>query len=89
MLTSSSILLLLTLLLTTSQIYSQTDVSEIEEFPESVGPFASLLGQELYALEMISDTQAQLLSLPTDMVLNDAKVVGLYFSADWCGKFVI
>jgi thiol-disulfide isomerase/thioredoxin len=56
-----------------------------EELQPSTGPFASLLGDELHVLHMISETQAELVAVSVDDALSRANVVGLYFSADWCG----
>ena len=53
--------------------------------PEQSGPFIDLLGSHLYSLEMIDETQAQLVPQYTNEALVGKKVVGLYFSADWCG----
>ena len=53
--------------------------------PEQSGPFIDLLGSHLYELEMIDETQAQLTPQYTNEALKGKKVVGLYFSADWCG----
>ena len=53
--------------------------------PEQSGPFIDLLGPHLYELEMIDETQAQLVPQYTNEALKGKKVVGLYFSADWCG----
>lgn len=52
---------------------------------EQSGPFVDLLGHQLYSLEMIDETQAQLVPQYTNDALKGKKVVGLYFSADWCG----
>ena len=83
--TYSSPLLLLSLLslLLLSLPSLSLSQEEVESFPLQTGPFASLLGQELHALELISETEGQLVALPIDAVLGSAKVVGLYFSADW------
>jgi hypothetical protein len=52
---------------------------------EQTGPFVDLLGHQLYSLQMIDETQAQLVPQYTNDALKGKKVVGLYFSADWCG----
>jgi nucleoredoxin len=55
------------------------------EEPEQMGPFIDLLGPYLYSLEPIDETQAQIVPHYTNEILKGKKVVGLYFSADWCG----
>lgn len=68
---------------------SEEELEEVEEeeaaMPEQSGPFIDLLGSHLYSLEMIDETQAQLTPQLTNEALKGKKVVGLYFSADWCG----
>ena len=54
-----------------------------DQLPEQSGPFIDLLGAQLYSLEMIDETQAQLTPQLTNEALKGKKVVGLYFSADW------
>ncbi|KAL9188338.1 hypothetical protein ACHAXT_006716 [Thalassiosira profunda] len=49
------------------------------------GPYIDLLGETLLSLEMVSETQAQVHQHYTNAALEGKKVVGLYFSADWCG----
>ncbi|KAL3763222.1 hypothetical protein ACHAW5_005489 [Stephanodiscus triporus] len=49
------------------------------------GPFVDLLGDLLISLEMIDETKAQVHQHHTNVALDGKKVVGLYFSADWCG----
>lgn len=63
---------------------SQEQVSEMEE-PVQSGPFIDLLGNHLYSMEILEGNQAQLNAHYTNEILADKKVVGLYFSADWCG----
>mmetsp|Transcript_13966 Transcript_13966/g.13544 ORF Transcript_13966/g.13544 Transcript_13966/m.13544 type:complete len:302 (-) Transcript_13966:707-1612(-) len=55
------------------------------EVPVQSGPFIDLLGERLYSLEMIDESRAQMHAHYTNEVLRGKKVVGLYFSADWCG----
>jgi len=45
--------------------------------------FIDILGNELYSLNMTS-YPVQMNSMLTNEVLSEKKVVGLYFSADWC-----
>lgn len=49
------------------------------------GPFVDILGPTLLSLEMTSETTATLNEHLTNDALKGKKVVGLYFSADWCG----
>ena len=56
-----------------------------KEAPLQTGPFIDLLGPSLLSLEMVDETHAQLVSHYTNDVLRGKSVVGLYFSADWCG----
>jgi thiol-disulfide isomerase/thioredoxin len=56
-----------------------------EEAPVQTGPFIDLLGPSLLSLEMVDETHAQLASHYTNDALRGKSVVGLYFSADWCG----
>lgn len=49
------------------------------------GPFIDLFGPQLLQLEMVDETSAQLVPHDTNDALQDASVVGVYFSADWCG----
>ena len=49
------------------------------------GPLFDLLGPHLLSLEMIDETHAQLQPHLTTEALQGKKVIGLYFSADWCG----
>eukprot|EP00590_Aulacoseira_subarctica_P003270 CAMPEP_0172426386 /NCGR_PEP_ID=MMETSP1064-20121228/37174_1 /TAXON_ID=202472 /ORGANISM="Aulacoseira subarctica , Strain CCAP 1002/5" /LENGTH=348 /DNA_ID=CAMNT_0013169947 /DNA_START=13 /DNA_END=1059 /DNA_ORIENTATION=- len=53
--------------------------------PVQLGPFIDLLGETLLSLEMIDDHRAQLREHYTNEALLGKKVIGLYFSADWCG----
>ncbi len=64
---------------------AQQIMEEGYEHPVQSGPLADLFGQELYALQMISEKEAQFVSFATNDVLAPAKVIGIYFSADWCG----
>jgi len=53
--------------------------------PKQSGPFIDLLGETLYSLEMVDESHAQLHQHYTNEALSGKKVIGLYFSADWCG----
>ena len=75
---------------TTAALESSKDTEsntqqDVEKEPEQLGPFIDLLGPYLYSLELIDETQAQIIPHYTNEALKGKKVVGLYFSADWCG----
>lgn len=52
---------------------------------EPTGPFIDLLGPTLLSLEIINQSSAQMKPHNTNDALRGKKVIGLYFSADWCG----
>jgi thiol-disulfide isomerase/thioredoxin len=56
-----------------------------EDSPVQSGPFIDLLGETLLSLEMIDEQRAQLNTIYTNEALAGKTVIGLYFSADWCG----
>jgi len=56
-----------------------------QEVPVQTGPFIDLLGPTLYSLEMVDERHAAMKEHYTNDALRGKKVVGLYFSADWCG----
>jgi nucleoredoxin len=56
-----------------------------DDLPLQSGPFIDLLGPILLSLEMVDETHAQLQPNLTNDALEGKKVIGLYFSADWCG----
>ena len=53
--------------------------------PTQIGPLVDIFGQQLLSLEMMNDTSAALRPSLTSDALRSKKVIGLYFSADWCG----
>lgn len=55
------------------------------QIPYQIGPLVDIFGQQLLSLEMMNDTSAALRPSLTSDALRDKKVIGLYFSADWCG----
>jgi nucleoredoxin len=61
--------------------------STIEDthLPTQIGPLVDIFGQQLLSLEMMNDTSAALRPRLTSDALRGKKVIGLYFSADWCG----
>jgi thiol-disulfide isomerase/thioredoxin len=50
-------------------------------------PFVELFGESLYRWddEVTANGERNILEYPTDQILKDKKVVGIYFSASWCG----
>lgn len=64
---------------------SQVGGSKDVQPPVQTGPFIDLFGESLLSLEMIDEKQAQLHSHYTNEALRGKKVIGIYFSADWCG----
>lgn len=53
--------------------------------PKQSGPFIDLFGENLLSLKMVDETHAQLETHLTNEALAGKKVIGVYFSADWCG----
>lgn len=72
---------------TTAASKEANDTVTEEAPPVQTGPFIDLFGPTLLSLEMISDTQAQLQQHYTNDALSGKNVIGLYFSADWCGPW--
>jgi len=60
------------------------DDTEEQKPPVQTGPLIDLLGPALLSLDMIDETHAQLKPHYTSDALRGKKVIGLYFSADWC-----
>lgn len=63
-------------------------IEEEQEMVEAVkqeGPFIDLFGDTLLSLEMVNASHASLNQFYTNEALAGKKVIGLYFSADWCG----
>jgi len=57
-----------------------------EDEPVQSGPLIDLLGTKLQSLEINTEEQtAQVKEHFTNEALSGKKVIGLYFSADWCG----
>jgi len=65
--------------------YTPEEQAILKKLEEQTGPFVDLFGPQLYSLQMIDETQAQLVPQFTNDALKGKKVVGVYFSADWCG----
>jgi hypothetical protein len=55
--------------------------------PVQTGPLIDLFGPTLLSLEMIDEQHAQLTANYTSDGLRGKKVIGVYFSADWCGPW--
>ncbi len=53
--------------------------------PKQSGPFIDLFGENLLSLKMVDETHAQIETHLTNEALAGKKVIGVYFSADWCG----
>uniref|UniRef100_A0A7S2LL67 Thioredoxin domain-containing protein n=1 Tax=Skeletonema marinoi TaxID=267567 RepID=A0A7S2LL67_9STRA len=70
---------------TDEQTQPQEAQEEATPPPAQTGPFIDLFGEVLLSLEMVDETHAQVHQHYTNEVLSGKKVVGLYFSADWCG----
>mmetsp|Transcript_10982 Transcript_10982/g.31257 ORF Transcript_10982/g.31257 Transcript_10982/m.31257 type:complete len:274 (-) Transcript_10982:1058-1879(-) len=65
---------------------SETNEEQVlAEDPVQSGPLVDLLGEQLYTLKMVDETNAMIIANYTNEILAGKKVIGLYFSADWCG----
>lgn len=53
--------------------------------PVQSGPLIDLLGTKLQSLEILDEQSAQVKEHYTNEALAGKSVIGLYFSADWCG----
>jgi len=53
--------------------------------PVQSGPLIDLFGEQLISLKMVDETHAQIEPHYTNEALAGKKVIGVYFSADWCG----
>lgn len=62
-----------------------TSTEEKVEVPKQSGPFIDLFGENLLSLKMVDESHAQIETHLTNDALKGKKVVGVYFSADWCG----
>ena len=56
-----------------------------DKSPSQSGPLIDIFGPNLLSLEMIDESTAQVQSHLTTDALRGKKVIGVYFSADWCG----
>lgn len=60
-------------------------VEQEQSDPVQAGPFIDLFGERLLSFEFLDESTGQINSNYTNAALEGKKVVGLYFSADWCG----
>lgn len=56
-----------------------------EVAPVQEGPLIDIFGEKLYSFELLDETTGQINPHYTNEALAGKKVIGLYFSADWCG----
>jgi len=59
--------------------------SKAEEAPVQAGPLIDLFGEKLLSLKRVDESHAQIETHLTNEALAGKKVIGVYFSADWCG----
>ena len=69
----------------TSDVSKDEPAVATEPLVKQEGPFIDLLGEVLLSLEMVNASHAELHQHYTNEALEGKKVIGLYFSADWCG----
>lgn len=62
-----------------------TITEEKVDVPKQSGPFIDLFGENLLSLKMVDESHAQIETHLTNEALKGKKVIGVYFSADWCG----
>lgn len=55
------------------------------EAPAQVGPMVDIFGEQLYTFEFLDEKTGKIDARSTNEALAGKKVIGLYFSADWCG----
>lgn len=60
-------------------------ITVIDKHPLQSGPLIDIFGQQLLSLEMVDESNAELRPHFTSDALRGKKVIGVYFSADWCG----
>jgi nucleoredoxin len=70
---------------TKSETSSTEKVATEAKVPVQSGPLIDLFGPTLLKLEMLDETHARLQQNYTSDALRGKKVIGVYFSADWCG----
>lgn len=62
----------------------EQEVIDAPEPPQQTGPLVDIFGETLLSLVMIDNKNAQLEVHNTNDALKGKKVIGVYFSADWC-----
>ena len=76
---------------TTTETVGEEDTQETTQTTEEVsepfqaGPLIDIFGTTLYSFELLDETKGQINAHLTNEALAGKKVIGLYFSADWCG----
>lgn len=68
-----------------SSIASDDDHRSLDDEIVQAGPLVDLFGPQLLSFALISESQAEIRPHLTLDALRDKKVIGVYFSADWCG----
>jgi nucleoredoxin len=69
----------------TASPQAEKPITIIDKHPLQTGPLIDIFGQQLLSLEMVNESSAELLPHFTSDKLRGKKVIGVYFSADWCG----
>lgn len=64
---------------------TRTESDKQRHPPIQSGPLVDLFGPILLSLEMVNSSAAQIKDHYTNDILKGKKVIGVYFSADWCG----
>lgn len=69
-----------------SEDESKEKLDDVADEPVQSGPLIDLLGTKLQSLEVDTESQSMVVrEHMTNEVLAGKNVIGLYFSADWCG----
>jgi nucleoredoxin len=68
----------------TTSTSDESTIQITDNHPIQTGPLIDLFGAQLLSLEMIDEKSAQLKPHFTSDALRNKKVIGVYFSADWC-----
>ena len=69
-----------------AETVKEKETPKAEEAPvQQAGPFIDLFGANLLSLKMVDESHAQIETHLTNEALAGKKVIGVYFSADWCG----
>lgn len=70
---------------TAATTLEEMPITVIDKHPIQTGPLIDLFGQQLLSLKMVDESSAELRPHFTSDALRGKKVIGVYFSADWCG----